>query len=67
LSPIKRYSLFGLIYMVFMVKFSSKFNKAIWCTSLFFIGCFKLDIKHLLGLKPSTSIGLLAGYAPEFD
>jgi hypothetical protein len=29
LSPIKRYSLFGLIYMVFMVKFSSKFNKAI--------------------------------------
>jgi hypothetical protein len=30
LSPIKRYSLFGLIYMVFMVRFSlKKFNKAI--------------------------------------
>ena len=67
LSPIKRYSLLGLIYMLFMVRFSfKKFNKAIWCTkTLFFTGCFKLDIFHLYQIK--ISIDLLAGYFPEFD
>jgi hypothetical protein len=60
--------LFGLIYMLFMVRFSfKKFKKAIWCTkTLFITGCFKLDIFHLYQIK-QTMLDLLAGYFPEFD
>jgi len=34
---------------------------------IFLKGYFELDIRHLLGFKSSGSIGLLAGYVPEFD
>jgi hypothetical protein len=67
LSPIKRYSLFGLIYMLFMVWFFlKKINKAIWCTkTLFFIVCFKLDIYHSCKFK--QTIGIFAAvHSPGF-